>query len=301
MTHQENEIKAATSPEERLPNAARLSGELENALSDIGSALDGAIRLALPNAEYGEDGTPLSSDAEVEDACRTAQGALDTVEKIFAEGRAAVLRSVFVACEDRLYQQAVTNFEDPDVEDEEAYHHKTGRFEGAFIVATKLVPGLDRADLFRKAESTLIQELRESIPKLRDAAAGEPERCTTSTGDDGLTRFREEVEILGAVYDLLEHETALDNLLHHAAVTGTGLPDDPHPSLYEKGWAVYAVPSGSTSPTEDGEPIDFTFTQEGANQRLETIKQLGCHRGAYVATPEKLAGVTLVAGPWNGR
>ena len=298
MTHQDTEPSAATSPEERLPNAAMLSGEIENALSAIGSALDGAIRLALPNAEYGEDGTPLSSDAEVEDACRTAQKSLATLEKTLAEGRVAVLRTVFLECEDRLYQQVVTNFEDPDVEEEEAYHHKTGRFEGAFRVATKLVPDLDRTDLFGKAESTLIQQLRESIPKLRDAAAGEPERCTTSTGDDGLTRFREEVDLLGARYDLLEHETALDNLLHHAAVTGTGLPDDPHPSLYEKGWAVYAVPPGSTSPAEDGEPIDFTLTEEGANQRLKTIKKL---EAAYAATPEKLAEVTLAVGPWNGR
>ena len=297
MTHRRNEAGAAAREKEKLPSPTKLPPELQTALLEIGSALDGAIRLALPNAEYDDDGTPLSSDAEVEDACRTAREALGRLEKILAEGRAAVLRTVFEECKHRLYQQAVTNFEDADDEEQEAFHHKAGRFEGAFRVATELVPDLERLELFREAGSTLMGDLRESIPRLRNAAADRPEAPTSEEGA-GRTRFRESVDRLGARFDLLEHETALDNLLHHAAVTETGLPEDPPPVLYEEGWAVYAAPAGSPSTSEEGEPIDFTFTEEGARNRLETIKQLG---DAYAAAPEKLAGVTLAVGPWNGR
>ena len=296
MTHPQNEAGAAAREKEKLPGPTKLPPGLQTALLEIGSGLDGAIRLALPNAEY-DDGTPLSSDADVEDACRAAHEALGRLEEILNEGRAAVVRTVFEECKHRLYQQAVTNFEDSDIEEQEAFNLQSGRFEGAFRVAAELLPDLGRLELFREAESTLIGELRSSIPRLRHAAADRPEAPTNGEGA-GRTRFREEVDLLGARFDLLEHETALDNLLHHAAVTETGLPEDPPPVLYEEGWAVYAAPAGSTSPTEEGKPIDFTLTEEGAKNRLETIKKLGA---AYAPASEKLAGVTLAVGPWNGR
>ena len=226
MTRSQNEAGAAAREKEKLPGHTKLPPELQTALLEIGSGLDGAIRLALPNAEYDDDGTPLSSDAEVEDACRTAREALGRLEKILAEGRAAVLRTVFEECKHRLYQQAVTHFEDADQEEQEAFNLQSGRFEGAFRVAAELVPELGRLELFREAESTLMGELRASIPRLRHAAADRPEAPTNGEGA-GRTRFREEVDLLGARFALLEHETALDNLLYHAAVTETGLPEDP--------------------------------------------------------------------------
>lgn len=237
-----------------------LSTELKNCLNGIGSALNGAIMLAHPYAEYEEDGTPRYSDAEVEAACGAAEKHLQTLEEAIVHTRRALVLTALQNYKNYLNYDAIIGFESSGVDEMERSVDYEGRFEGSFEAATKVVAGLDKSRLMELGQDMLVEDLRHDIALFRTKASKGPQNPGPARGptDEDYQAFR---ATLDARSTLLEKEDALDAILYRSQ-TGDQTPTN----SVERGWHVVANTSA------DSHILDEAHTEEVATYRKQSFE-----------------------------
>lgn len=216
-----------------------LDPEIKNCLNGIGGALDGAIRLAHPYAEYEEDGTPRFSDAEVETTCGAAEKHLKTVEEAIVHTRKTLVLTALQNYKDYLNYDAIIGFESNGVDEMERSVDYEGRFEGSFEAAAKVVPTLEKSHIRELGQDMLLEDLRHDIALFRARASQTPPVPGPASGLNG-EEYETITEIAAARSTLLEKEDALDAILYRAH-TGDHNPTN----STERGWRIVArTPAG---------------------------------------------------------
>lgn len=195
-----------------------LTEETQSAFYAISDALGAAMRLTEGYGSYDEDsGEPADSDAEAETLCLDAQKKLGTLVEEIREWQHQHVYLVLGKYKNSLYYYASKDFEYNGCDEQERGDLLTGQFQGAYLLATALVPNLNKAALMKAGMEELIAEIHEQIPALRQTAS--KERNFSSFVEACDQDPEQAKQILDANESLTEKEDVLDILIHHLETT----------------------------------------------------------------------------------
>lgn len=245
----------------------------EEALYAIGEALGAAERLAAPYGEFDEAGEPLDGDAEVVALVRKAREALQTLEQDPEDLRGRLAEEALEAYTEQLSFDASRCFAYEDETNDAISHYELqGIYLGVLAAARKLGLALDQQKLEEQARDRLIEDLRASIPKLREKAT-RPISASHLLDLSQEEQRRHSAALAAACFDLADAEETLDALL---AV------EDPEnaPEQLQTPATRYRVVLASTAATQEDLPLELSelfYTREVAEHRREDLKA-----GAYL-------------------
>lgn len=287
--------KAATPknlPEELKPE---LPKEVNTAFFAIGDVIGDALRLTEGCGAYDDkSGEPLDSDAETETSALKARDQLHyLVEKVEGWQR-EIVEYVLEAYKEHLYYDGSAGFEYHGIDQQQKGDELNGHFEGAYELALKLVPGLEKAGVMEHGLLDLVREIQEAIPELRTEAS-KPWRYIPpmQRANDG-ERERNDA-VIRSQEKLVEKEEILDLLLYHfenpahAEAHHQSTPAPGPPRTYR----VIHYCEDQNPEDDHGAVVAKTSTEIVARIRIEDLKS-GVRIGPMCPLQEEIDAGTLV-------
>jgi hypothetical protein len=273
----------------------KLPGAVNKALFDVGDAIGAALRLTGGQGAYDENsGEPLDSDAETEAYSLKAQEQLEFLTNTIEGWQREIVEYTLEAYKEHLYYDGSAGFEYHGIDQQQKGDELHGHFEGAYELALKLMPGLDKAVVMKHGLLDLVREIREAIPELR-AEASKPWRYIppmqrTDDGEreinDAVVRAQDRLVEKEEILDLLFYhlENPIHAASHHQSTPAPGPPQNYQVILY------YA----DQDPAEDsGTIVAQTSTKSVSRIRKEDL-EAGARIGPMCPLQKEIETGTLV-------
>ena len=280
-----------------LPEALnpKLPEDVNSAFFAIGDLIGDALRLTEDQGSFDEKtGEPLDSDAETEASALKARDQLHHLIDRVEGWQKEIVEYVLEAYKEHLYYDACAGFEYHGIDQQQKGDELNGHFEGAYELALKLVPGLDKAAVIEHGLRDLVREIQEAIPALREEASKPwryiPPMQRTYNGE------REKNDaVVRALDKLTEKEEILDLLLYrlenpaHAEAYHQSTPAPGPPQNYR----VILYYADQNPEDHDGMVLGRTSTESVAQIRKEDL-QSGVRIGPTCPLQEEIDAGTLV-------
>ena len=280
-----------------LPEALQpeLPKSVDTALYEIGDAIGAALRLTEGQGSFDEEsGEPLDSDAETETCSLKAQAQLEFLTNTLDSWQKEILHYVLEAYKEHLYYDGSAGFEYHGIDQQQKGDELNGRFEGAYELALKLVPELDKAVVMEQGLLDLVREIREALPALR-AEASKPWRYIPPMQRTYNGEREKNETVRRARDDLTEKEEILDILLDHLenpAHAETYSQSTPAPGPPQN-YRVVLYDAGLDPEKDEGMILARTSTESVAQIRKEDLHS-GVRLGPMCPPQEEIDAGTLV-------
>ena len=268
---------------------------VDTALFEIGDAIGAALRLTEGQGAFDEEsGEPLDSDAETEACSLKAQAQLEFLTNTLEGWQKEILHYVLEAYKEHLYYDASASFEYHGIDQQQKGDELTGRFEGAYELALKLVPELDKAVVVEHGLLDLVGGIREALPALR-AEASKPWRYIPPMQRTYNGEREKNETVRRARDDLTEKEEILDLLLYHlenpahAETYSQSTPAPGPPQNYQ----VILYDTGLDPEKDEGVILARTSTESVAQIQKEDLHS-GVRLGPICPPKEEIDAGTLV-------
>lgn len=299
MTHesQNQDDNRGSLPSDNLPVnlAPALSTDLQSAVFSIGDAIGAALSLTESYGSYSEAGEPLDADAETETLVLKARENLELLADTMEGWPQMAVKFAFEAYKEHLYYDASAGFEYHGIDEQEMGSNLEGRFEGAYGLATKIVPDLDKATLIDEGNKNLVREIQEGIPALRAASSDADGLSSTQAVRATPGEHQSDRKVLEAIDSLMEKEEVLDLLLYH-------LENPDHAASFNQITPAPAAPPNyalilyhqDQDPEKDaGATLHATATETAARLRKEDLES-GARLGMMLPPQKEIDEGTLV-------